>query len=160
MGAAKVVCYNNRAAAAHTHNNPRSFPPIPCVTIFTKNWHHRIGLRDIKKRSPFRYIWKLRSSVGRQPAREENTHTIEKERDFYVHDLLCVMLVLFFIPLVHSSFLFFLLHGKKRREEKKGKKMKRISETSLCGRELKSECSAPEALNPDVISPSHVIAVE
>jgi hypothetical protein len=25
---------------------------------------------------------------------------------------------------------------------------------------LKSECSAPEALNPDVISPSHVIAVE
>jgi hypothetical protein len=66
-------------------------------------------------------------------------------------------------PLLYPSRSFllslFLLHGKKRRE-KKGKKMKRISETSLCGRELKSECSAPEALNPDVISPSHVIAVE
>jgi hypothetical protein len=93
--------------------------------------------------------------VGRQTAREENTHN--REREIFMIFSVCVG------PLLYPSRSFllslFLLHGKKRRE-KKGKKMKRISETSLCGRELKSECSAPEALNPDVISPSHVIAVE
>lgn len=124
MGAAaKVVCYNSRAAA-HTHNNPRSFPPIPCVTIFTKDWHHRIGLRDIKKRSPFRYIWKLRSSsVDKQP--EKRTHTIEKER--FSWSSLCV-LVLFFIPLVHSSFLFFFFTAKReeRKKERKWREYQRL----------------------------------
>jgi hypothetical protein len=94
--------------------------------------------------------------VGRQPAKE---HTHNREREIFTFMIFSVCVG----PLLYPSRSFllslFLLHGKKRRE-KKGKKMKRISETSLCGRELKSECSAPEALNPDVISPSHVIAVE